>query len=167
MQQAACFPILRIYTYIPHLLPLQIKQHGSQMLSISGQMSVLCLSCRRSGWKLRLLTRQGPQQGPSGQEIRRAWAYDARTAIVICDPTSPNILQFQAGDAVGALLRRGFFIELQSRFGNIFFVREEVPFGHPVLPFPCGHLIKSSSCRAASAASSFSERRCLSATLLL
>ena len=105
-------------------------------------MPVLCSNRRRSGWKLRLLTRQGPQQGPSGQEIRRAWNYGARTAIVICDPTSPNILQFQAGDAVGALLRRGFFIELQSRFGNIFFVREEVPFGHPALSLPCAYLVK-------------------------
>lgn len=34
----------------------------------------------------------------------------------------------QAGDEVGQILRRGFFIELQSRFGNLFYVREEVHF---------------------------------------
>ena len=51
--------------------------------------------CRRSGWKVRLLTRNGAQQGPTGEEIKAAWQYDAKSAIVICDPTSPNILQFQ------------------------------------------------------------------------
>ncbi len=35
------------------------------------------------------------------------------------------VLQVQAGDEVSRLLKRGFFIELQSRFGNLFFVREE------------------------------------------
>lgn len=180
--------------------------------------------CRQGGWKLRVLTRNGPKQGPSGAEIKRAWGYDKNTGIVICDPTSPNILQFQVlasftfhfslllseigrgcltrtklawlkkasmqrsflnlwpairaewqkqkvsyqvrtshmqiwfrlpafqvhwvcgghpqppqfirivlsvhcvqvGDAVGRLLSRGFFIELQSRFGNKFYVRDEV-----------------------------------------
>lgn len=80
---------------------------------------------QRSGWRVRLLTRNGGQQGPSGEEIRTAWQFDPKTAIVICDPTSPNILQFKAGDEVARLLKRGFFIELQSRFGNIFFVRQE------------------------------------------
>lgn len=61
--------------------------------------------CRRTGWRLRLLTRNGPSQGPSGEEIRRAWGYNARTAVVICDPTSPNILQFQVQRVSTVLLR--------------------------------------------------------------
>ena len=32
----------------------------------------------------------------------------------------------QVGDSIGSLLPRGFFIELQSRYGNKFFVRDEV-----------------------------------------
>ena len=32
----------------------------------------------------------------------------------------------QAGNEVTQLLKRGFFIELQSRYGNIFYVRDEV-----------------------------------------
>jgi len=80
---------------------------------------------QRTGWRVRLLTRNGTQQGPSGEEVSTAWQFGPRTAIVICDPTSPNILQFKAGDEVARLLKRGFFIELQSRFGNIFYVREE------------------------------------------
>lgn len=37
-----------------------------------------------------------------------------------------QMLFWQAGDEVTQILRRGFFIELQSRFGNMFYVREEV-----------------------------------------
>ena len=50
---------------------------------------------RRSGWRVRLLTRNGAQQGPTGEEIRKAWGFDPKTTIVIGDPTSPNILQFK------------------------------------------------------------------------
>jgi hypothetical protein len=41
-------------------------------------------------------------------------------------PEVTGVLPVQAGDEVARLLKRGFFIELQSRFGNIFFVRQEV-----------------------------------------
>ena len=47
-------------------------------------------------------------------------------AIVFVDPTSPNILQFRAGAEVNRVLSRPFFVELQSRYGNIYYVREEV-----------------------------------------
>lgn len=46
---------------------------------------------------------------------------------MVCDPTSPNILQFRAGQEVNQLLSRPFFVELQSRYGNLYYVREEVP----------------------------------------
>lgn len=43
------------------------------------------------------------------------------------DPSSPNILNVPfIGDNVLAKLRRPFWTELQSRFGNLFFVREQV-----------------------------------------
>ncbi len=59
-------------------------------------------------------------------QLRAAWQLDARTALVVCDPTSPNILQFRAGREVNQLLSRPFFTELQSRYGNLYYVREEV-----------------------------------------
>lgn len=74
-----------------------------------------------------MLTRFGPQAGPTGNEVKAAWAPNDRTVIVIVDPSSPNILAFNTGQAVEQLLRRAFFIELQSRYGNKFFVRDEVP----------------------------------------
>lgn len=59
-------------------------------------------------------------------QLRAAWQLDTKTALVVCDPTSPNILQFRAGREVNQLLARPFFVELQSRYGNLYYVREEV-----------------------------------------
>lgn len=84
-------------------------------------------SCyRQSGWRIRVLTRFGPNAGPTGREVKEAWALDDKTTIVIVDPSSPNILAFNTGEGVERLLSRSFFIELQSRYGNKFFVRDEV-----------------------------------------
>lgn len=73
-----------------------------------------------------MLTRFGPQAGPTGKEVKDVWGLDDKTTIVIVDPTSPNILAFNTGRSVEQLLSRSFFIELQSRYGNKFFVRDEV-----------------------------------------
>ena len=75
---------------------------------------------------MRVLTRFGPRAGPTENEVKSAWAPDGRTVIIIVDPSSPNILDFSTGQAVEQLLRRTFFVELQSRYGNKFFVRDEV-----------------------------------------
>lgn len=87
--------------------------------------------CRDLGWRVRVLTRY-VGQGPDLDEIRAAWRPDDRTTVVIVDPSSPNILQFNPGKGVQAKLARPFFVELQSRFGNLFYVREEV--GPRLLP---------------------------------
>ncbi|EIE18720.1 hypothetical protein COCSUDRAFT_38534 [Coccomyxa subellipsoidea C-169] len=79
----------------------------------------------RSGWRVRLLTRPGPKAGPSEDEIRAGWQLDSRSSLIVVDPTSPNILQFRSGAEVNRLLSRTFFVELQSRYGNLFYVREE------------------------------------------
>lgn len=120
---------------------------------------------RRSGWRVRLLTRPGPKAGPSEDEvgilfyndclhslfilhaamqegekgqilaihrkcvlvqIRAGWQLDSKSSLIVVDPTSPNILQFWSGADVNRLLSRTFFVELQSRYGNLFYVREEV-----------------------------------------
>jgi hypothetical protein len=77
-------------------------------------------------------------------QLRAAWQLDARTVLVVCDPTSPNILQFRAGREVNRLLSRPFFVELQSRYGNLYYVREEVQLcSHQ----PSSHRVLSSCCR--------------------
>ena len=50
-------------------------------------------------------------------------------AVLSCqvDPSAPNILNVPfIGDNVLAKLRRPFWTELQSRYGNMFYVRERV-----------------------------------------
>lgn len=51
--------------------------------------------------------------------------------VVQVDPSSPNILNVHfVGDNVLAKLHRPFWTELQSRYGNMFYVREQVRHSH-------------------------------------
>ena len=61
-------------------------------------------------------------------KARRGWGLNQRTVVLVFDPTSPNIFGYDyIGDNVlTGPLRRPFWIELQSRFGNLFYVRENV-----------------------------------------
>ena len=69
-------------------------------------------------------------------QLRAGWQLDAQTTLVVCDPTSPNILQFRAGRDVNRVLSRPFFVELQSRYGNLYYVREEVRLSAPLAQGP-------------------------------
>lgn len=77
-----------------------------------------------TGYKLRVLSRFGPSDVPSIEEIRSGWGVDDKTVVVFVDPSAPNIMAFRFGKGVQRILPRPFFTELQSRFGNQFFVRE-------------------------------------------
>ncbi|CAI5459535.1 unnamed protein product [Closterium sp. Yama58-4] len=79
---------------------------------------------REYGWRMRVLTRYAPEQFET-DALRAVWQPDDRTVVVVADVTSPNILNFFAGDTVREKLPRQFFIELQSRFGNQFYVAEQ------------------------------------------
>jgi hypothetical protein len=76
------------------------------------------------GWRVRVLTYD--DSSPTLEEIRGAWKPDKKTVVIRFDPTSPNILAFPyIGDEALAKLRRPFYVELQSRYGNKFFVRDQ------------------------------------------
>ncbi len=77
-----------------------------------------------SGYKLRVLSRFGPSDVPSIEQIRSGWGVDESTIVVFVDPSAPNIMTFRFGMAVQKILPRPFFTELQSRLGNQFFVRD-------------------------------------------
>jgi hypothetical protein len=63
--------------------------------------------------------------GVSGAELRARWGVrDARSLYVLADPSQRSLLAFSAGDDVSALLGTNFFLELQSRYGNMFYVRD-------------------------------------------
>ncbi|KAI5074835.1 hypothetical protein GOP47_0010796 [Adiantum capillus-veneris] len=76
-------------------------------------------------WRLRVITKTGSAPSISGKDLKDLWKPDERTVIVIEDISSPNILNFNAGADVIAKLPRQFFLELQSRYGNQFFVQQE------------------------------------------
>lgn len=77
-----------------------------------------------TGWRVRMLTRFGPSNNPSIEQLRSGWSVDDKTVVVFVDPSAPNIFSFKYGLAVQQILPRPFFTELQSRYGNMFFVRE-------------------------------------------
>jgi hypothetical protein len=74
-----------------------------------------------SGWKLRVLTQY---DRTPGRAVKAYWGLDDRSVMLIADPRGGNLLNFSVGDALFELLPRTFWIELQTRYGNQFFVRE-------------------------------------------
>ncbi|MCO5608275.1 hypothetical protein L7F22_062481 [Adiantum nelumboides] len=78
-----------------------------------------------AGWRLRVITKSGTGSPIAGKDLKELWKPDDRTIIVIEDISSPNILNFNAGSNVMSKLPRQFFLELQSRYGNQFFVQQE------------------------------------------
>lgn len=75
----------------------------------------------QTGWKLRVLTQY--DQSP-GRAVINFWGLDDKSILLVADGRGGNILAFSIGDAVYDLLPRTFWIELQTRFGNLYYVRE-------------------------------------------
>jgi hypothetical protein len=74
-----------------------------------------------TGWKLRVLTQFDETPG---RAVKEFWKLDESSVLLVADPRGGNILNFSVGDAVYNLLPRVFWIELQTRYGNQFFVRD-------------------------------------------
>lgn len=74
-----------------------------------------------SGWKLRVLTQYDRTPGLA---LREFWGLDDRSLLLIADERGGNLLNFNVGDALFALMPRTFWVELQTRYGNQFYVRE-------------------------------------------
>ncbi|MDF5733878.1 MAG: TPM domain-containing protein [Rhizonema sp. PD38] len=75
-----------------------------------------------TGWKLRVLTQF---DRTPGRAVINFWGLDDKSILLVADSRGGNILSFSVGDAVYNLLPRSFWIELQTRFGNLYYVREE------------------------------------------
>lgn len=74
-----------------------------------------------SGWKLRVLTQY--DQTP-GRAVKEFWGLDKHSVMLVADPRGGNLLNFSVGDDLYEFLPRTFWIELQTRYGNQFFVRD-------------------------------------------
>lgn len=76
---------------------------------------------QETGWKLRVLTQF---ERTPGSAVKDYWGLDDHSVLLVADPRGGNLLNFSVGDNLYPLLPRTFWIELQTRFGNQFFVRE-------------------------------------------
>lgn len=74
-----------------------------------------------TGWKLRVLTQY---DRTPGRAVKGFWGLDDKSVLLVADSRGGNILNFSIGDDVYQLLPRTFWIELQTRYGNMYFVRD-------------------------------------------
>jgi len=74
-----------------------------------------------TGWKLRVLTQYDRTPGLA---IKEFWGLDERSLVLVADPRGGNLLNFNVGDALFALMPRTYWVELQTRFGNQYYVRD-------------------------------------------
>lgn len=77
---------------------------------------------QETGWKLRVLTQF---DRTPGRAVKDFWKLDEKSLLLVADPRGGNLLNFSVGDAFYELLPRTFWIELQTRYGNQFFVRDQ------------------------------------------
>jgi hypothetical protein len=76
---------------------------------------------QQTGWKLRVLTQFDRTPGLA---VKEYWGLDDHSTLLVADPRGGNILNFSVGDDFYPLMPRVFWIELQTRYGNQFYVRE-------------------------------------------
>ncbi|MFN9619034.1 MAG: TPM domain-containing protein [Synechococcaceae cyanobacterium] len=74
-----------------------------------------------SGWKLRVLTQYDRTPGTAVKEF---WELDDRSLLLVADERGGNLLNFNVGDALFALMPRTFWVELQTRYGNKYYVQD-------------------------------------------
>ncbi len=75
----------------------------------------------RTGWKLRVLTQY---ERTPGLAVKEFWDLDERSLLLIADPRGGNLLSFNVGDALFALMQRTYWVELQTRYGNQFYLKD-------------------------------------------
>lgn len=74
-----------------------------------------------TGWKLRVLTQY---ERTPGLAVKDFWSLDERSLLLVADSRGGNLLNFNVGDALFALMPRTYWVELQTRFGNVYYVRD-------------------------------------------
>ncbi|MDS3860275.1 TPM domain-containing protein [Thermosynechococcaceae cyanobacterium BACA0444] len=93
------------------LTPVQQEKLGIQLEQFEAD----------TGWKLRVLTQYDRTPGLA---VKDFWELDDHSILLVADSRGGNILNFNVGDDAYRVLQRTFWVELQTRFGNQYFVRE-------------------------------------------
>ncbi len=74
-----------------------------------------------SGWKIKYLSQF---ESSPGSAIKDYWDLDETSLLIIADPRGGNLLNFNVGEAYFSFMPRLFWVELQTRFGNQYYVKE-------------------------------------------
>ena len=74
-----------------------------------------------SGWKIKYLSQF---ESSPGIAIKNYWDLDETSLLIVADPRGGNLLNFNVGEAYFSFLPRLFWVELQTRFGNQYYVRD-------------------------------------------
>ncbi len=74
-----------------------------------------------SGWKIKYLSQF---ESAPGIAIKDYWDLDDTSLLIIADPRGGNLLNFNVGEAYFSFMPRLFWVELQTRFGNQYYVKE-------------------------------------------
>ena len=74
-----------------------------------------------TGWKLRVLTQY---DRTPGQAVKSFWNLDERSLLLVADERGGNLLNFNVGEALFALMPRTYWVELQTRYGNQYYVKD-------------------------------------------
>jgi len=78
-----------------------------------------------TGFRVRVLTRDGRTPGKTGPEIKELWGLpDEKSLVVVVQTSNGNVLSFNSGKAVAKLLPDRFFSELGNRLGNKYAVSD-------------------------------------------
>ena len=117
-------PVLAINN--PNLLPeektpvidLAKTLSPNQKLSLEESLNELE---NKSGWKIKYLSQF---ESSPGIAIKNYWDLDDTSLLIIADPRGGNLLNFNVGEAYFAFMPRLFWVELQTRFGNQYYVKD-------------------------------------------
>jgi hypothetical protein len=74
-----------------------------------------------TGWKLRVLTQF---DRTPGRAVQQFWGLDERSFLLVADPRGGNLLNFNVGSRFYDFMPRTFWVELQTRYGNQYYVRD-------------------------------------------
>ena len=74
-----------------------------------------------SGWKIKYLSQF---ESSPGKAIKDYWNLDDTSLLIVADPRGGNLLNFNVGEAYFAFMPRLFWVELQTRFGNQYYVKD-------------------------------------------
>ena len=76
---------------------------------------------KQSGWKIKYLSQFDSTPGIA---IKDYWDLDDTSLLIVADPRGGNLLNFNVGDACLSFMPRLFWVELQTRFGNQYYVKD-------------------------------------------